>query len=86
MKNNNPKISVFIPVYNGEKYLANTINSVINQTYDNWELIILDDESTDNSKKIIEEYASKNNKIKSEEEKSLNKEAHNLVSGFFYFI
>ena len=35
MKNNNPKISVFIPVYNGEKYLANTINSVINQTYDN---------------------------------------------------
>ena len=45
--------------------MANTINSVINQTYDNWELIILDDESTDNSKKIIEEYASKNNKIKS---------------------
>ena len=65
MKNNNPKISVLIPVYNGEKYLANTINSVINQTYDNWELIILDDESTDNSKKIIEEYASNNNKIKS---------------------
>ena len=50
MKKNNPKISVLIPVYNGEKYLANTINSVINQTYDNWELIILDDESTDNSK------------------------------------
>ena len=65
MKKNNPKISVLIPVYNGEKYLANTINSVINQTYDNWELIILDDESTDNSKKIIEEYVSKNNKIKS---------------------
>lgn len=65
MKNNNPKISVFIPVYNGEKYLANTINSVINQTYDNWELILLDDESTDNSKEIIEKYVAENNKIKS---------------------
>lgn len=65
MKKNNPKISVLIPVYNGEKYLANTINSVIDQTYNNWELILLDDESTDNSKIIIEEYVSKDNRIKS---------------------
>lgn len=43
------KISVVLPVYNGEKYLRESIQSVINQTYSNWELIIVDDASTDSS-------------------------------------
>lgn len=57
-------ISIVIPAYNAEKYLAETIDSVINQTYTNWELIIVDDGSTDNTKGIIETYRSKDLPIK----------------------
>ena len=50
----NKKVSVLMTVYNTSKFLKRAINSVINQTYKNFELIIVDDCSTDNSKKIIE--------------------------------
>jgi len=53
------KISVIIPVYNAEKYIRNTINSVLNQNYKNLEIILIDDGSKDNSKNIIEEYSKK---------------------------
>ena len=53
-----------MPVYNASKYLDRSINSVLNQTYDNLEIIIVDDSSTDNSKDIIKKYASKDNKIR----------------------
>ena len=43
--------------YNHEKYVAQSIQSIIDQTYRNWELIITDNASTDNSRKIIEEFA-----------------------------
>lgn len=49
-------VSVIMPCYNGEKFIAEAIESVINQTYQDWELIIIDDGSTDNSKKIIKQY------------------------------
>lgn len=55
-------ISVIMPVYNTDKYITEAINSVLNQTYDNFELIIVDDASTDNSAKIIESF--NNYKIK----------------------
>lgn len=58
------KVTIITPVYNSEKYLDETIQSVINQTYQNWEMILVDDCSTDNSKKIIMEYANKNSNIK----------------------
>jgi len=51
-----PLVSVIMPCYNGEKFIAEAIESVLNQTYQNWELIIIDDGSTDNSKKIIKQY------------------------------
>ena len=47
-----------IPVFNKEKYIKETILSVFNQTYDNYEIIIINDASTDNSLKIIEEVIS----------------------------
>jgi glycosyltransferase involved in cell wall biosynthesis len=48
-----PKVSIIITVYNGAKYIAETIESVRNQTYQNWELIIVDDGSEDNTVEII---------------------------------
>jgi glycosyltransferase involved in cell wall biosynthesis len=51
-----PKVSVIVPNYNHALYLQQRIDSILNQTYSNFELIILDDCSTDNSKEIIEQY------------------------------
>ncbi|MED4300185.1 glycosyltransferase family 2 protein [Geobacillus stearothermophilus] len=57
-------VSIVTPVYNAEKYLKYTIESVINQDYDNWELIIIDDCSKDNSRLIAERYMKKDKRIK----------------------
>lgn len=61
---NKPLVSVVLPVYNGEEFLAQSIQSVINQTYTNWELIIVDDCSTDNSSKIAKDFALKDERIR----------------------
>ena len=57
-------VSIIMPNYNGEKFIAETIESVLNQTYTNWELLITDDCSTDNSVNIINSYADKDGRIK----------------------
>ena len=57
-------ISVIIPIYNVEKYLTKCIESVINQTYKNLEIILVNDGSTDNSKEIIDKYSSIDSRIK----------------------
>ena len=56
MQKNQPLVSIIMPVYNCEKYLKESIESVISQTYKNWELLIVDDGSRDNSVSIIEAY------------------------------
>lgn len=61
---NIPKISIIIPVYNVEKYLAECLDSCINQTLKNIEIICVDDASPDNSIKILEEYQAKDLRIK----------------------
>jgi glycosyltransferase involved in cell wall biosynthesis len=58
-----PKVSVILPVYNGEKFLDESINSVLNQTFKDFELIIVNDCSTDNSLKIIKRYMKKDKRI-----------------------
>ena len=62
-KTTTPEISVIMPVYNTSLYLRQSIESVINQTFTNWELICINDGSTDNSLEILEEYASKDPRI-----------------------
>ncbi len=51
-----PFVSILMNCFNGEKYLEEAINSVINQSYNNWELIFWDNQSTDNSEKIVKNY------------------------------
>ncbi|MGN0418012.1 glycosyltransferase family 2 protein [Anaerostipes faecalis] len=53
-------ISIIVPVYNIESYIANCLDSILNQTYPNLEIIVVDDASTDNSGKIIDKYAKHN--------------------------
>lgn len=57
-------VSIITPVYNSEKFLEECIQSVVSQAYENWEHILVDDCSTDDSVKIIEKYASLDNRVK----------------------
>lgn len=57
-------VSIITASYNYEDYIKDTIESVINQTYENWELIIVDDGSTDNSVEVIKSYCEQDNRIK----------------------
>lgn len=63
-ENENELISIIVPIYNVEKYLNRCIDSIINQTYKNLEIILVDDGSTDNSGKICDKYAEKDKRIK----------------------
>ncbi|MGG0593563.1 glycosyltransferase family 2 protein [Priestia megaterium] len=58
-----PKVSIIIPVYNCEKYISKCLESVLSQTYLNIEIVIINDGSTDNTEKIINNYKEKDNRI-----------------------
>lgn len=60
----NKKVSIIVPIYNAENYLPRCIDSLINQSYKNLEIILIDDCSTDNSKNIIKKYSSLDNRIR----------------------
>ena len=80
------KISIIIPVYNAEKYLFQCLESIINQSYKNIEIICVNDESTDNSMQILQSYALNDSRIKIVDKKnggpsSARNEAHKHVTG-----
>lgn len=58
-----PLVSIIIPLYNAEKYIAECLDSVINQSYRNIEVLVIDDESTDHSTAIVSHYAQRDNRI-----------------------
>ena len=59
-----PKIEILMATYNGETYIREQIDSIINQTYKNWILLVRDDNSKDNTVSIIEEYEKKDSRIR----------------------
>ncbi len=64
MKSNQDLISIILPVHNAELFLHDCLNSILAQTHNNWELIAIDDGSTDNSFHLLSSYAKKDNRIK----------------------
>lgn len=78
----NELISIVLPVYNGERFLSDSIESIINQTYPHWELLVLDDCSTDNTPAIVNEYVNKDRRIKYFRNQSNLKLPKNLNIGF----
>ena len=57
------KVSIIVPMYNAEKFIGKTIESVLSQTYENWEMLIMNDVSTDNSLAVVNEFAKKDDRI-----------------------
>ena len=64
MQNNSNLVSVVMSAYNSEKTIAESIESILNQSYQNFEFLIIDDCSTDKTLEIIESYKKKNDKVK----------------------
>lgn len=62
--NNNSLVSIVLPVYNGEKYLVRAIESILTQSYKDWELLLVNDGSIDNTIAICDEYVAKDSRIK----------------------
>ena len=59
-----PLVSIVLPVYNGQQYLRGSLKSILAQTYNNWELIVVDDASTDRTPAIIREFAGHDERIR----------------------
>lgn len=80
--NNNPKISVVMSAYNRPQYAKEAIESILNQTYKDFEFIIIDDCSTDNTANVIQEYANKDDRIVFIKNKKNMDYNYNLRKGF----
>lgn len=63
-KENMPKVSILVTVYNREKYLAGCLDSLLDLTFDDWEVVVVDDCSTDNSVRVAEKYAEADSRIR----------------------
>lgn len=59
-----PKVSVITPAYNAENLINRTIQSVVDQTFDEWEMIIVDDCSTDNTREVVEEWSARDRRVR----------------------
>ena len=77
-----PDVSIVLPTYNGEPYLRQSVDSILNQTYRDWELILVDDCSTDGTDKIVDMYAAMDDRIRAIHNKKNQKLPKSLNIGF----
>ena len=77
-----PFVSVLTPVYNGDKFLRECIESVLKQDYDNWEYVLVNNQSTDRSLQIMEEYAAKDKRIRIHNNEDFLPQMENLNAAF----
>ncbi len=78
----NPKVSILVATYNGEKYLHKQLHSIVNQTYENLEILIQDDGSTDNTLKILHDFAATDSRV----QVSQNKSNLGIIQNFYDLI
>ncbi len=79
--NTPPRVSVVMGVYNGEKSLSKTIDSIVSQNMNDWEFVIVDDASTDSTAKILNEYAARDSRIRVFREPQNRGLTHALIRG-----
>lgn len=77
-----PTVSIVLPVYNGERYLHEAIESVLAQTYESWELIVVDDCSSDSTPAIAAEFVRRDNRVHYKRNKTNKKLPASLNAGF----
>ena len=58
-----PKVSIYIPAYNAEEYIKEAVDGALNQTFSDLDVVVVDDGSTDNTAKILDEHYSSNNRV-----------------------
>ena len=82
-----PLFSIIVPVYNASKYLGECVDSIINQTYKNIEIILINDGSTDESGKICDQYSKKDKRVKVIHKKNegVSIESSILITLLLYF-
>lgn len=81
-RNSSPRVTVIMPCYDSQRYLKEAIDSILNQTYANFELIIVDDGSKDKTMEIVEEYQERDVRIKSVKNKGKKGQAGAMNTGF----
>lgn len=79
-----PKVSIVLPVYNGERYLNQSLESIVQQSFTDWELIIIDDCSSDSTPDLIEKWECRDPRIRSYRNSSNKKLPGSLNEGFSY--
>jgi glycosyltransferase involved in cell wall biosynthesis len=81
MLKDKPLVSIYTPVYNAEKYIRECVDSVLNQTYTHWEYIIVNNQSTDNTLDILNEYAARDSRIRISSNEKFLEQIQNWNSG-----
>lgn len=81
---NNPLVSIIIPTYNRAHVIGETLDSIIAQTYKNWECIVVDDGSTDDTYRILEEYSTKDSRIQYHHRPKIHKRGANGARNYGY--
>lgn len=80
LNKNSPFVTIIVPVYNGEKYLRESLDSILNQTYPNTEILVMDDASTDITPQIVASYGDRIKHIRQSENKGIYRNANDGIA------